>query len=178
MGKNIVILSGSPRRKGNTEKLISAFKEGAEATGNTVTIFHTARMNIKGCIGCELCTEREGKCSLSDDMDIILDAMNECDMIIWASPIYYFSFTAQLKAVIDRTYPLVNKDKKQAGLMLTFAYDNDDTAAGAVAIYERILQYYEWEDAFRILVPSVEHENDIDGRSELELARKIGNKIL
>ena len=177
MGKNIVILSGSPRKGGNTEKLILAFKEGAESAGNIVAVFHTAYMSIKGCIGCEFCTAHEGECTLSDDMGIILDAMNKCDVIIWASPIYYFSFTAQLKTVIDRTYPFVNKDKKQAGLMLTFAYDKDDTAVGAIAIYERILRYYEWEDAFRLFVPSVEHVNDIDGRPELDLARKLGKEI-
>lgn len=177
MEKNIVILSGSPRKGGNTEKLILAFKEGAESAGNIVTVFHTAHMSIKGCIGCEFCHTHEGKCTLSDDMSTILDAMNECDVIIWASPIYYFSFTAQLKAVIDRTYPFINKDKKQAGLMLTFAYDNADTAAGAIAIYEGILQYYEWEDAFRLFVPSVEHLNDIEGRPELDSARKLGEEI-
>lgn len=177
MGKKIVILSGSPRKNGNTEKLISAFKEGASSAGNTVTVFHTAHMKIKGCTGCEFCLTHEGNCALSDDMEIILKAMDECDVIVWASPIYYFSFTAQLKAVIDRTYPFINKDKKQAGLMLTFAYDTADTATGAIAIYEGILQYYEWEDAFRLLVPSVEHLGDIDGRIELDLARKLGEEI-
>jgi len=168
MSKNIVILSGSPRKNGNSKKLVAKFKEGAESAGNTVTVFRTAHMKIGGCIGCEYCLKNEGKCSLKDDMTEILDALHKADAVVWASPIYYFSFTAQLKSAIDRMYPLINDSAKRTALLLTCAEETSDTAAGALAIYDRIVKYYEWDNAGIVIATGVEFMNDIDGRDELE----------
>ena len=177
MSTQIVILTGSPRKNGNTEKLATAFKEGAESAGKTVTVFRTAHMKIAACIGCEYCIGHPGLCALKDDMAEIIDALHRADVIVWASPVYYFSFTAQLKRAIDRMYPLLNKTSKQAILLLTCADEDADTAAGVLAIYERILKYYEWKDAGTIIATGVEHIGDIDGHDALLHAQKLGQEI-
>ena len=177
MSKNIVILSGSPRIAGNSEKLVTAFKEGAESSGNIVRIFRTAHMKINGCTGCEHCQQHKSECVLKDDMIEILDALREADVVVWASPVYYFSVTAQLKAAIDRMYSLISEKAKQTVLLLTCADESSDTAAGAFAMYERILKYYKWIDAGIIIATGVESINDIDGRDELKQARKLGMNI-
>lgn len=178
MGENIVILSGSPRKRGNTETLLAAFRAGAEAAGKTVTVFPVAHMKIATCSGCEYCLENPRKCALADDMAEILNALYNADVIVWASPVYYFSVTAQLKAAIDRMYPLQSEKVKRAALLLTCADEDVDTAAGALAIYERTLRYYKWDDAGVLIATGVEHLGDIDTKQEiLEQARKLGQEI-
>ena len=177
MSKEIVILSGSPRKAGNTDTLVAAFKEGAESAGKTVTVFQTAQMKISGCVGCEYCLENPGKCTLKDDMSEILKALHKADVVVWASPVYYFSVTAQLKAAIDRSYPLINENAKRSALLLTCADESSDTAEGAIAIYRKTNQYYGWDDAGTIIATGVEHRGDIAGHAALEEALNLGREI-
>ena len=177
MSKKIVILSGSPRRNGNSERLIAAFQAGAESVGKAVMVFRTAHMKIGGCTGCEYCLEHPGKCARNDDMAEVLAALHGADVVVFVSPVYYFSVTAQLKLAIDRMYPLINEKVKQTALLLTCADDDVDTAAGALAIYHRIVRYYEWDDAGVVIANGVEHLRDIDGRKEIEQARVLGELI-
>ena len=91
---NIVLLSGSPRKGGNTDRLAAAFIEGAESAGKSVTLFRVADMKIGGCLGCGHCFEEKGVCVQKDDMVGILNALGKADTIVLASPVYYFSVTA------------------------------------------------------------------------------------
>ena len=102
--KNVLILEGSPRPKGNSHLLSDAFARGAEEAGCTVTRIAAARKRVSGCLGCNACYRNGGQCVQKDDMAEIRDAMLAADVIVLASPIYFYSMTAQLKAVIDRTY--------------------------------------------------------------------------
>ena len=102
----IAIFQGSPR-KDNTAAMAQAFREGAEAAGHTVEEYHVGRMKIAGCLGCEYCHGKgEGECIQKDDLEKILPAYKEADMIVFASPIYYFTMTAQIEAAIQRVYCL------------------------------------------------------------------------
>lgn len=105
MGKNIVVLSGSPRANGNSDMLCDEFIKGAkDASGtNKIRKFRVADMNISPCMGCDACREN-GNCVFGDDMSIILDAMTQADVILLASPVYFYSICAQLKIVLDRVY--------------------------------------------------------------------------
>ena len=100
----IAILNGSPRKQ-NTEAMVNAFAEGAKEAGHEVEILHVGKMKIAGCLGCEYCHGKgEGKCIQKDDMEKLMPAYLESDMIVFASPIYYFSMTAQLEAALQRVY--------------------------------------------------------------------------
>ena len=177
MAKKIVILTGSPRVDGNSEKLVAAFKTGAESSGKTVTVFRTADMKIGGCRGCVYCQDNRGKCAQTDDMAEVLAGLHEADAIVFASPVYFFSFTAQLKLAIDRMYPLKEGNAKQAAILLACADETTDTAEGAMAIYQRIVEYYGWNDAGVIIAAGVEDIGDIDGKIELENAKRLGAEI-
>ena len=97
----ILILNGSPRPKGNTAAMIEAYKTGAESVGHVVTVFDVCRMNIKGCLACEYChTKAFRTCVRQDDMQKIYPVLDEADMIVLASPIYYHGFSGQLQCVI------------------------------------------------------------------------------
>ena len=86
----IIVLNGSPRPSGNTKAMISAFTEGAERAGHEVTAFDVCRMSIKGCLACEYChTKAFRQCVQKDDMQKIYPVLDEAEMIVLASPIYY-----------------------------------------------------------------------------------------
>lgn len=103
--KKVLILAGSPRHNGNSSTLAKEFKRGATDAGHSVEWIDVAKMNVKGCLGCNACYRNDGSCIQKDDMTEIREKMIEADVIVLASPIYFYSMTAQLKAVIDRTYP-------------------------------------------------------------------------
>ena len=111
MSKRIVILNGSPRKKGNTSTLVKAFIEGAESAGNTVTEFFLNSMNIHGCKGCfGGHSSRERPCVQNDDMSQIYPAVKECDVIVLATPLYYWNISGQLRTAFDRLFALEEND--------------------------------------------------------------------
>jgi len=179
MSKNIVVLSGSPRKGGNTDTLVASFIEGAKSAGKTVTLFRTADMKIGGCLGCQFCFESKGVCVQKDDMPQILDALRKADALVFASPVYYFNVSAQLKPAIDRQYALVNEKTpiKRTALLLTCADDTADTAGGAVSMYKLHAEYEKWDDAGIIIATGLEDKNDINRCSELAEAKKLGQEI-
>ncbi len=102
MSKKVLILSGSPRKGGNSDLLCDEFAKGAAESGNEVEKIRVAEKNIGFCRGCYACKDN-GKCVIKDDMADVLQKMIDADVIVLASPVYFYSIDAQLKAVIDRT---------------------------------------------------------------------------
>ena len=105
MAKSIVILNGAARKNGSTAKLIRAFSDGARSAGHTVQEFYLDGMNIHSCKGC-LRASRNSKspCPQKDDMEQIYSAFADCDVVVFASPIYFWTITGPLKTVADRLY--------------------------------------------------------------------------
>lgn len=103
MSKKILILSGSPRKGGNSDLLCDEFRRGTEESGHQVEKIRVAAKNIHPCIACYHCRDNEGKCAFQDDMAEVLQKMIDADVLVLASPVYFYSIDAQLKAVIDRT---------------------------------------------------------------------------
>lgn len=102
MGKKVLILSGSPRKGGNSDLLCDEFMRGAMESGNEVEKIRVASKKIAPCSACYYC-KNSGECVHKDDMAEILQKMIDADVLVLASPIYFYSINAQLKAVIDRT---------------------------------------------------------------------------
>ena len=102
--KKVLILEGSPRRNGNSAILSEEFARGAQEAGCSVEKLYIAGKKIAGCLGCNACYRNGGSCIQKDDMTEIREKMLAADVIVLASPIYFYSMTAQMKAVIDRTY--------------------------------------------------------------------------
>ena len=100
----IVVLNGSPRKGGNTEIMAQAFAEAARKNQNEVSVLDVASMNICGCLGCKYCWAHKGECVQKDDMGKVFAALADADVVVFASPIYWFDITAQMKTVIDRLY--------------------------------------------------------------------------
>ena len=101
--KKVLILSGSPRKGGNSDILCDRFAEGAREVGRSVEKVRVAEKKVGYCRACYYCRTHGGECAVKDDMAEILQSMIEADVIVLASPVYFYSIDAQLKAVIDRT---------------------------------------------------------------------------
>ena len=104
--KNILLISSSPRKKGNSQILCEQFKKGAEAKGHQVKIVRIMEQNIGFCRACDGCMRNGGTCVLKDDMAEILKMFQKADVLVLATPVYFYGISAQMKTFIDRTYPI------------------------------------------------------------------------
>lgn len=103
--KNIIILNGCPRKNGSTQALVNAFREGAESAGHQVEEFDLCRMDIHGCIGClGARNDPYHPCTQKDDMERVYGAFAECDVVVFASPVYFWTVAGDLKLAADRLY--------------------------------------------------------------------------
>lgn len=156
----ILVLSGSPRSGQNTAALVNAFKEGAESKGHEINVVEVAKKEIKGCMACEYChTKGEGKCVIKDGMEDIYPLYADCDMIVLASPIYYFTMTAQIQAAIQRVYCMDHPtNATQAALLLTSA--SPGTHNGAIEEYKGYCAYCNLEDKGILIAVGDENQTE------------------
>lgn len=185
MGKNILILNGSPRPRGNTAALVSAFAEGAAEAGHRVTRFDLAGMEIHGCRGC--CgggKDPAHPCVQRDGMDEIYPAYREADVVVLASPMYYWSITGQLKCAFDRLFAVaeLNPDYanpvKEAVLLMAAEGDTEDNFAPVKAFYTSLLRHLGWRDLGIVYAGGNFALGDIQKRPEqIEEARRLGASL-
>ncbi|MBQ9452743.1 MAG: flavodoxin family protein [Desulfovibrio sp.] len=168
----IAVLNGSPR-KANTAAMAEAFAEGAKEAGHQVEIIHVGKMKIGGCLACEYCHGKgAGKCIQHDDMDKVMPAYQDCDMVVYASPIYYFGMTAQMCAAIQRVYCIGKPAKaKKAALLLSAASPTPFT--GAIATYKDMTGYMGLEDVGVITAAGDENGSEAKLAEIRSLARSL-----
>ena len=133
---NIVVLSGSPRKGGNTAIMVEAFKEGAEAAGHAVEVVDVAAMKIAPCRACKYCFSHGGDCAIPDDMAEVRERLKRADMLVFASPIYWFDISAQLKFAIDRMYAFGGCGFSFSKVALLLDSGSDGVYDAAVAAYK------------------------------------------
>lgn len=129
MSKKVLILSGSPRKGGNSDILCDEFMKGAKESGNEVEKIRVASKKVVPCLGCYYCSSHSGKCVHNDDMAEILQKMIDADVLVLASPVYFYSVCAQLKAVIDRTVARWLEVKNKEFYYIATMGDTDNTSA-------------------------------------------------
>lgn len=161
----IVVLNGSPRKNGNTEIMVQTFAKAASK--HEVVIFNIASMKISGCLACKYCYSHSGECVQKDDMTEVLNALKDADMLVFASPIYWFDITAQLKTVIDRLYAFgsVGFHFHKTALLLDAGADHVFDAA--IAQYKAMTSYLKWEDRGIIKVPNMTEKGSMTDSAEL-----------
>ena len=172
----IIILVGSMRKGGNTDLFAQAFKEGAEKN-NEVEIISVADYNVNPCIGCNACFTSEGnRCCQDDDMKIIYEKLASADLLVVASPVYFYGISAKLKAMVDRLHtPLRDSFKiKKLALLLVGAASLPDLFDAIKVQYQLILNFFHLEDAGMVLVRSVKDKGDIKNTKALEEAYQLG----
>lgn len=175
----IVVLEGSPRKGGNTQQLADALVKGAREAGNEVQRFSVAERTIHGCLGCDYCRRNEGDCIQKDGMEEIYAALRQADTLVFASPTYYFGFSAQLKAIIDRFYACHKKPftVRAAALLMVLGGDAAVDLTAGIVNYESLVSYCKWEDKGRVIVDHVLDKGDIAGHAALKEAEDLGRTL-
>ena len=176
---NVLILVGSMREHGNTQALAKSFAEGA-AENNNVEIVSVADYKVGPCTGCNHCyTSKDNRCCQNDDMDAIYEKLGRTDVLVIASPVYFYGISAELKAIVDRLHtPLRNTFHiKRLGLFLVAATDLPDLFDPIVLQYEMILRFFHLESIGIVLVGGVKDEGDIQDSDALTKAKELGRSI-
>ena len=177
---NILILSGSPRKGGNTELLVEAFVKGASQKHHVEVVpVHDNKVNP--CMGCNACFKNEANtCVQNDDMSLIYEKTTRADMLVIASPVYFYGLSAQLKAVIDRFHnPIRDTFRlKKMALLLVGADTLPELFDSILAQYRLCLNFFKLEDAGCVLVRGVKNKGDIRNVDALHEAFHLGSNVL
>lgn len=176
----IVVLVGSMRKGGNTDLLAQAFADGA-GKNNTVEIVSVADYKVNPCIGCNSCFSRKGnQCFQKDDMAKIYEKLKIADMVVIASPVYFYGISAELKAIIDRLHtPMRNEFRvKKLALLLVGAATLPELFDAIKLQYQLVLNFFGLEDVGMVLVRGVKDIGDIKETKALDEAYNLGCSII
>jgi len=177
--KNILIISTSLRNNSNSYILATKFMEGAKKAGNNVELISLQNKNISFCRGCFAC-QKLGKCIIKDDANQIVEKMLNADVICWATPVYYYSVSGQMKTLIDRANSLYSSNYKfrEVYLLLTATENESFTKEGAIKACQG------WVDCFdnvelkdTLFVGDVTDPNDILNNPLLDKAYELGKNV-
>ncbi len=181
MGKKILVLTGSPRKGGNSDLMADAFMKGAQTVGHTVTKYEAGLNKINGCKACNRCYSKAEACVFEDDFNTLAPFLEGSDMLVLATPMYWFTFPAQLKAALDKMYALLiggrQSNIKESILLACAETEEMADFDGLVRTYELIASYQKWTDRARLLIPSVAEKGDILQTDALKRVESLGLSI-
>lgn len=177
----ITVITGSPRKKGNTFAMVDAFVSAAEAKGHEVVRFDAAMMNIGGCRACMTCFKKGKACSFDDDFNTIAPHILDADAIVYAMPVYWYSIPAQIKGVIDRVFSFCVAEKavygKKMGLICCCEESDPAVMDGVRIPMERTAALLKWDIVGEVLVPGVFGAGDIDKTDGCAQAAALADKF-
>ncbi len=181
MGKKIAVITGSPRKDGNSFAMTEAFIKEAEKNGHTVTRFDAAMHKVGGCHACESCFKTGKACAFDDDFNKIAPSIEEADAVVFTTPVYWYSFPAQIKGVIDRLFSFCVAGKDVAGkqcALITCCEEDDISVMDGVRLpYERTVALLKWKSIGEVLVPGVLNIGDIDKTDGCKKATALADKL-
>ena len=174
----ILVITGSPRKNGNSNTLADNFIKGAEEAGHKVVRFDSAFKNVHPCIACNKCG-MNGQCAFKDDFEFVKENIVDADAVVFATPMYYFGISAQIKTVIDRFYAINGQIHvpKKAVLILTYADTSAKEAQPIISHYETLLNYLGWSDAGKVIASGVWTEGDVNHTQYPKQAYELGKNI-
>lgn len=179
MSKKVLIISTSMRKNGNSEVMAQAFARGAEESGNNVETISLADKKIAFCRGCFAC-QKTGTCVIKDDATQITEKISEAEVVVWATPIYYYEMAGQMKTMIDRANALFVKDYQFRDVyMLTAAAEEDESACerAIIGLKGWIACFPKSHFAGSVFAGGVTDKGDIAGHKALEEACEMGRKV-
>ena len=175
----ILVLTGSPRRHGNSNYLAERFIDGAKEAGHRVVRFDCAQHKIAPCLACNSCG-MNGPCVQKDDFALVRQHIIEADVIVFATPMYYFGISAQLKTVIDRCYAIngiINGAPKKTALLMTYADNNKMKEDSLVNHFHTLATYMGWQELGMVIAPGVWSAGSIRHTSFPDAAFRLGKSL-
>lgn len=178
MSKKVLILSGSPRKDGNSDLLCNEFMKGALEAGHEVEKIRVQKKKIACCTACYACRDT-GICAIKDDMAEIMQKMINCDVMVLASPVYFYSIDAQLKAVIDRSVcRWMEVKNKEMYYIMTAADEERDSMATTLACFRGYADCVEGAVEKGIIYGiGVYHAGEIKDTQHMQEAYEMGKNI-
>ena len=177
----ILVITGSPRQKGNTFAMVDAFTASAAAMGHEVVRFDAAMLNIGGCRACMTCFKTGRACSFDDDFNSIAPHILDSDAVVYAMPVYWYTIPAQIKGVIDRVFSLVIGGKDIAGKkcgIITCCEETDATVMdGVTNPLRRTFDLLKWQLVGTVCIPGVLNEGDISATDGCAQAAALAAKF-
>jgi multimeric flavodoxin WrbA len=187
---NIVCLLGSPREKGNSATIANRFCSTAEGLGAEVKTFTLNNLEYRGCQGCMACKTKLDRCALNDDLTEVLDAVRETDVLVLASPVYFWDISSQLKTFIDRTFSYLvpdfitnpRKSRLAPGKKLVFilSQNNPDRSSFSdiVTKFQYFSQAYGFVESHVIRAFGVSEPGEVESHQDvMKLAETTARKI-
>jgi len=179
MRQKVLVISASPRKGGNSDLLCDQFMAGALEAGNQAEKIHVQEKNINFCQGCLACQSNNGECVHNDDMAEILEKMIQADVLVMATPIYFYNMDAQLKVLIDRTVARYTEISDKKAFFIATSWDDKRTAMDtAVAGFRGFLGCLNnVQEAGIIYGTGVNNAGDIKGKPEMAVAYEMGKSL-
>lgn len=178
MTMKIVVITGSPHKKGTSALLADEFIRGAKEAGHEVSRFDAAFENVHPCIGCNKCEYGKKTCVFQDAMNKLNSMLLDSDVIVFATPIYYWNFPAQLKTVIDRFQVTVFSMRGKKAVLLATAASKESWVKGALDMeFNNMLRFIGWEDAGRIYALGCSVRGEIENTNYPEQAYELGKSL-
>lgn len=181
MGKQIVVITGSPRKQGNSFAMTEAFIKAAEAKGHTIIRFDAAMKNVSGCRACETCFKTGKACSFDDDFNQIAPEILKADAVVFTMPVYWYSIPAQIKAVIDKLFSFVVGGRDLSGkewAIITCCEEDDLSVMDGVRLpMERSTALLKWKLVGEVLIPGVLNPGDIKKTDGCAQAAALAEKF-
>ena len=174
----ILVITGSPRKNGNSNTLADNFIKGAQEAGHNVVRFDSAFKDVHPCVACNKCG-MNGQCVFKDDFEFVKANIVDADAVVFATPMYYFGISAQIKAVLDRFYAINGQIHvpKKAVLIMTYADTSAKEAQPIISHYETLLNYLGWSDAGKIIASGVWTEGSVNQTQYPKQAFEMGKNI-
>lgn len=178
MNKNVLILSGSPRKNGNSDILCDEFMRGATESGNNVEKIRVSEKKINYCKACYACRET-GVCAIKDDMAEVMQKIIDADVIVMASPVYFYSINAQLKALIDRTVCRWTEVKNKEFYYIMTAADNEkESLETTLACFRGYADCVNGAKEMGVIYGTgVYEKGEITNKKEMTEAYKMGKNV-
>ncbi|SCH68915.1 flavodoxin family protein [Romboutsia sp. 1001713B170207_170306_H8] len=181
MWKNILVITGSPRKKGNSDLVADAFISGARKVGHIVKKEQAAFLNIKPCQSCRQCFQNKKACCMDDDFNKIAPLIEDADIVVFSTPLYWFSFPSQLKMLIDKFYPFsIGKRSlkgKECAILVCGEDINDSAFDGILDSYDLIVDYLNWMDIGKLYFKGLNEKGDIKNTEGLKIAEEFGMSV-
>lgn len=184
MNKNILVVTGSPRKGGNSDMLAESFIAQAQDKGLSVQKYEAAFHKILPCRACNACWSKGQPCVFNDDFNEFSTMLETADAIVFATPLYWYGFSAQLKLAVDKlyAYEVPQRPKplkiKESAFIVCGSNPDEQGYNGIVQSYKDICAYTGWKDRGVLVVPGVTEKGDVGKSGYLEKAKELCDNFL
>lgn len=184
MSKNILVLTGSPRKHGNSDMMADAFILGAKAAGHTVNKYESAFTKVSGCRACDTCWKKDVPCSFNDDFnEKFAPLLEQADALVLCMPLYYYGFPANIQATLEKTYSYLMPQSprkmkiSETALLLCGGDPEIEVYSGATDTYKHISDRFGWKDRGMVVATGVMEKGVINDTDYLQQAEALGKSM-